>query len=371
MSLKTKGRFENRFLKSLSPYKVSSQEAWKMAEDEDVLKLDWNESTVAPSPKVLSALEAGIKGKLNWYPNVDNRELTKRLAEYAGVGIDFVQYFSSSDDLHEYVIRAFCSSEDRITIVSPTYDNFRVIAESMGALVKFFHLDSDFKFQIEDFNRHVKETDSKLVYLCNPNNPSGTEYNLEVLTNILSENPDRFFIVDEAYFEFGGHTAVPLTSKFDNLLITRTFSKAFGLASFRVGYAISDAHNIAILNKIRNPKSIAALSQAAALAALEDVAYMRNYVKEVLLAKQEFAKGLKKLGFRIHAGAGNFVLVELEKKRKSELIHFLQNQKIFLRDYSHVPRMENFFRITIGTREQMIYVTRCIQGFLESERKSA
>ncbi len=174
-----------------------------------------------------------------------------------------------------------------------------------------------------------------------------------MLIEILARHPQRFFILDEAYYEFAGRTAAPHVQAYPNFLVTRTFSKAFGLASFRVGYTLSHPDNIRVLNKVRNPKSIATLSQVAAMAALEDVPYMLRYVTEVRFAKQEFTRDLKALGYEAYASGGNFVLIQADKEHKAKLIRHLQANKIFVRDYGHVPRMENYFRITIGTREQM------------------
>ncbi len=157
MRFKPKHRFENRFVQNLAPYKVSSHEAWSLGGDKDVLKLDWNESTQSPSPKVMDALKAALKNdRLNWYPDIDNQKLTNALSRYAGVPAECVQYFASSDDLHEYAIRAFCDALDRITIVGPTYDNFRAIAESMGAEIQFFYLDQEFRFDMQAFEKHLE-----------------------------------------------------------------------------------------------------------------------------------------------------------------------------------------------------------------------
>jgi len=250
-----------------------------------------------------------------------------------------------------------------VTIISPTYDHFRVSAEIVGAKIDYYFLDNLFNFNINGFKKHISENCPKLVYICNPNNPTGTEYSLDVIKKLILNFPQTLFVVDEAYYEFGRYTSKDLVQKYSNLIITRTFSKAFGLASFRVGYAISNVENIELMNKVRNPKSVPTISQVAAIAALEDISYVNKYINQVIIARERFAKQLSNIGLKTYYGGGNFVLVELEQNNKYNLIKYLEANKIFVRDYFHIPKMENFFRITIGTVEQMDYVFEKIKRF--------
>ena len=134
--------FENKKISNISPYTLSTPEAWSFNQDDDVLKLDWNEATIKPSPKVLAKITKVLNdGKLNWYPNINNTELINKLSNYNSVKNDQVQYFASSDSLHEYIVRAFIDDSDRVLSISPTYDNFRAVAESNGAHVQFYDLD--------------------------------------------------------------------------------------------------------------------------------------------------------------------------------------------------------------------------------------
>ena len=348
--------FFNKFVKNLMPYKVSTHKAWEYIDDNDVLKLDWNESTVSPSPEVRAELEKFVSsGKMNWYPNVDNIKLRQMLADYSSVELNNVEYFGSSDALHEYIIRAFINPHDTITMVAPTYDNFRAAAESIGAHIDFFELDESngFKFEFEKFEAHVERIMPKIIYLCNPNNPTGSLYSLELIEKIIHRFNDVLFIVDEAYYEFVGVTVSELSTKYENIIVCRTFSKAFGLASFRIGYAISSLHNITGLRKIRNPKNISSYAQIAAVAALSDVQYMNDYVKEILSAKNEFINNLKSININVTGSeGGNFVLIEFGDKQ-SDVVSVLDSNKIFVRNYGHVQGMDKYTRITIGTHEQM------------------
>lgn len=358
--------FFNKYVKKLKPYKVTSHKAWEAAGD-SILKLDWNESTIPPTPKVKKELTNYIEnGLMNWYPDVDNQKLRSLLSMYSDVNTDQVEYFASSDALHEYIIRAFINPDDVITLISPTYDNFRAAAESIGATIDYFQLDpeNDFSFSFARFKDHVENVIPKIVYLCNPNNPTGTTYSVELLEQLVHRFNDVLFIIDEAYYEFVGITAAQLATSYENVVICRTFSKAFGLASFRIGYAISSEHNIVGLRKIRNPKNISSYSQLAAIAALSDIRYMQNYVDEVLKSKEFLKQELKELDIPIICSdGGNFLLVTFGEQQFYILTE-LEKTNIFLRNYGHVPGMAKYTRITVGTHEQMVYLIESLRRLI-------
>ncbi len=356
--------FANKYVKVLKPYPLVSHKAWEFENSKDVLKLDWNEATIEPSLKVKENIIKFLEnGNMQWYPDVNNKLLLEELSKYVRLPKDNIQYFASSDSLHEYIVRTFIEPEDRIVVVSPTYDNFRAVVESNGALTEFYYLDEKFNLDIEHFENYLILHRPKIVYICNPNNPTGTIYEKEMIEQLLTKFRDILFIVDEAYYEFTNNTCKDLVLDYDNLLISRTFSKAFALASFRVGYAISSAHNIKLLSKIRNPKNISTFSQIAAISVLQDVGYMQKYVIEVNKAKKYFDAELLKIGYEVFGVGGNFSFIKLDFSLKSKFITFFEENNIFVRDYGHVKGMENYFRITIGTMEQMKRVLQVISDF--------
>ncbi|ELR63770.1 Histidinol-phosphate aminotransferase [Photobacterium marinum] len=348
--------FFNKFIRSLNPYKVSSHKAWDYTSDPHMLKLDWNEATIQPTPLVSKYISEFLStGRLNWYPNVDNTELRLAIAEYVGQSIDCVEYFASSDALHEYIIRTFIYPGDKVAMIGPTYDNFRAAAQSVGADIVHFKLSKDTKFTFnkDNFTYFMNKEMPKIVYLCNPNNPTGNVYNYNLIEQLLRKYNDVLFVIDEAYYEFTEITASDLVEKFDNIVICRTFSKAFALASFRIGYAISSRHNIEGLRKVRNPKNISSCSQLAALAALHDISYTRQYVQEVNESKLWLVDRLKDMGLNVLGyEGGNFVFVDFGEKNR-EIIQKLENHKIFIRSYAHVDDMETYSRISVGTLSQM------------------
>lgn len=358
--------FHNPLIDKIKPYKLSSHKAWEIENKDPVLKLDWNEATVPPSPMVIrSIFELLEGGKLNWYPDVNNHELIEVIAKYNNVQKENIQYFASSDALHEYIVRCYVGLSERILVLSPTYDNFRAVAESNGGQIQYYNLSDNFELDFIQFSKDLKIIKPKVVYIVNPNNPTGTIHSTEDLEKIIETHSDILFIVDEAYYEFSNVTVSGLTKTHENLIVSRTFSKAFALASFRIGYAITHPKNIQIINKIRNPKNVSLFAQVAAIYAIKDIQYTLDYVTEVNNAQIKFVENLNSLNFlKPIPGGGNFVFIEFfNKKVKEDFIRFLESNNIFIRDYGHISQTEMFARITIGTENQMSRVLNVIKEF--------
>ena len=360
--------FHNPLIDKIRPYKLSSHKAWETNNKNQVLKLDWNEATIPPSPLVKQSIINLIQdGKLNWYPDVNNKELIQSIADYNDLPFENIQYFASSDSLHEYIVRCYVGQSDRILVISPTYDNFRAVAESNGGQIQFYSLSKNFDLDFIQFSKDLKLINPKVVYIVNPNNPTGTLHSSKELKILIENHPEILFIIDEAYYEFSRETVSELTKSLENLIISRTFSKAFALASFRIGYAISHPKNIQIINKIRNPKNVSLFAQVAAIEAIKDIQYTINYVAEVNKTQIQFIKALNELDFlKTIPGAGNFVFVKFFRKEiKENFILFLESKNIFIRDYGHIPDTEMFARITIGTQNQMSEFLEVIKEFIK------
>ena len=348
----------NTFIENLNPYKVASHKVWEVAAAEraQMLKLDWNEATIAPSPKVREALLQVIQDEQSFslYPNTHNHELLGLLAGYSGVQTNEIQYFASSDAAHEYVCKLVLTLGSNVLILGPTYDNFRLTCEAQGAVVHYADYTADFELVPGDLGEAIERLKPDLVYLCNPNNPSGNLLSLELISGLLNEFTESTFLVDEAYYEFSGLTAVSLMEKHSNLFISRTFSKAFALAGFRAGYMISQKENMELLNRIRNAKNFTTLTQVAIIAALKDVDYMWNYVQEVNATKVWFSEALESLGLRVFPSFGNYVLVRFSSGgERDAMFDKLAFDNIFVRSLSHHEFVKSCLRITVGTRSQM------------------
>jgi len=352
---------------SLRPYKVSAFDIW--SNNINYLKLDWNESTIPPTPMVSKAVTNLINNKsLNWYPPLLNEKLINLLADYCNVGVENVQYFSGSDSLHEYLIQTCVAPDDTTLIISPTYDNFRVVVESYGSNIVNFNLQNDFILKKRGLIEYLKEIQPKIVYICNPNNPTGTVYPKDYCERLINEFSKTLFIFDEAYYEFSGVTVSSLVSKYNNFIISRTFSKAFGLASFRIGYAIGPREIIETINKVRNPKSITHISQIAAIEALKDIDYMLEFTKEVKKSRQLMEKFFEKNRINYISGKGNYIMIKADNFDKDEIINHLFKENILVRDLGHLNQLSNYFRITLGTLDQMTRVTESLNDYLKKKK---
>lgn len=359
------------YLNSIKPYNVSSHDIWEMNEIEKkkCMKLDWNEASVPPSPKVCNRLKELVSNGdfYQWYPNTNNTKLILGISKYINVDQERVQVFASSDVLQEYIVRCWLRNGDRVLIVWPTYDNFRATAEFAGTEIAY-SLMKDFKVSAELIQKDIDDKRPKMVYICNPNNPTGMQTNRDIIEQIVKMNNTVLFLIDEAYAEFSGDTVVDLTEKYENLLVSRTFSKAFALANFRIGYLVSCKKNIEIISKVRNAKSITTFSQEAAIAALEDVEYMQKYVRNVKMAREIFLEKMKvnskKSNIYIYPSVANFLLVKLESEEmKRKFIHFMRDNYIYIRDLQQNVLSERYVRITVGTMEQMEIVADKINKF--------
>ena len=352
----------NRYLINLRPYMPVSQEIWSLPSEvwDNVLKLDWNESTIEPAPAVKKAVIDFVSSNdfFRLYPSTFNRKLIALLAQYAEVPEVNVQYFPSSDSLHEYIARLYIGVGDKVLILWPSYDNFRSTVEAAGADVVYSELGSDFTFDPNVFEQDIVKERPKLAYICNPNNPTGTLILKDQIQKLIAENPETMFLIDEAYAEFSGQSVNDLALAYDNILVTHTMSKAFGLANIRFGYLVSSVNNIDAINRIRNSKNIQTISQVAVISALENAEYMRQYVEEVIQARKWFDQTLNDVEFpdivKIYPSKSNFILIRCKDiNTRNKICYSLREERIYVRQLSQCTSVLDCIRITIGTRKQM------------------
>ncbi len=352
----------NEQLDVIKPYTVASHKIWAVGPEQrkEILKLDWNEAAIPPSPLVREKLTSLLAEDdfFHLYPSTYNESLMDALSEYCGLPEINIQYFGGSDSLHEYIVRAYLKEGDRVLVLWPSYDNFRLTAESTGARMFYGELGQDFAFDQEAFVRRIEVVKPRMVYICNPNNPTGTLLSQNTIASLLGAYENILFIVDEAYAEFAGQTVQELVLDHDNLLVTRTLSKAFGLANLRFGYLLASQRNIETISKIRNPKSINTLTQTAAEAALRDIPYMEAYVREVREARDWFAGeingGPLSSYLEAYESAGNFVLIRCRTPEIKEVLrNHWERSNIFVRDVRQSASLENCLRVTVGKKTQM------------------
>lgn len=316
-----------------------------------LMKLDSNESTVTPSPRVVAALSSYIQsGPLNWYPDVESVELIQKLSKYTGCQPTLIQTFNGSDNALETICKTFIEKNDEVILCMPSYDHFRLYAESCDAKLIYVHGQNPFEPKLSELLAALNEN-TKIVYIVNPNNPTGMMYSEKEIRKLLAKAPQALIIVDEAYYEFSGITMSHLVDEFNNLIVCRSFSKGFGLAGLRCGYIITHPDNLKWINKVRVGKNVNALAQIAATAALDDVEYMEHYVAEVKNARSWIAQKIRGLGLNVVETPANYILVNVAEPNKVE--QFLEDQLVLIRDRSQVHQLKGFLRITIGHQLMM------------------
>lgn len=359
----------NKFVRTLQPYTLSVHKVWEDLSNKNILKLDWNESVISPSPKVANALKTLFdeQTRLNWYPDTLNFDLIESLARYTRLPKEYIQYFGGSDAAHEYIIRALINPGDTIVILSPNYDNFRVHALAQGANVVNIDFYNEDSISIDYLISKLQKISPNLIYLSNPNNPTGVIFSYSEIFKITTSYPSGTFLIDEAYIEFNGISSIELVLNNPNLIISRTFSKAFGLASLRIGYIAADPNILELINRIRNPKLISLPAQISAIAALDDIDYMNSYVKIVNEALEFFTKGIIELGLYYKPGGGNFILLKFESEfNKESCLNYLEERSVYIRNLKHLKGMNTFARVTIGTKSNMEYLLLLLKEWKNS-----
>lgn len=361
----------NKYLRNISPYKTVPHKIWEVEDKSTILKLDWNEGTIPPSPKVNFAINQLLNKPdfFNLYPKTTNSEILDLLSSYTGIAAKNIQYFASSDSAHEYIAKIYIGEGDKVLISSPSYDNFRLTVQANGAQIFYSEIDSDFEFNPNNFERDIKNIKPNFVYIVNPNNPTGNILSKSYIEKLVKQNPEKMFLIDEAYYEFSKETCVDLVKKYENIIVSRTLSKAFALANFRFGYLLASESNIKSISNIRNPKNITTFAQVAAAAALSDIPYMEEYVREVKHAKEYFISEMQKFAPNIivHKSYANFLLMQFKDfKLRCDIFNYLKENNIYVRNPLHSTLLYNCLRISIGTKEQMTKVVECIERFFEN-----
>lgn len=365
-----RARFEvAHTVRAVEPYKcVSSLDDIHARPGQEPHKLDWNEATVPPSPRVIEAISAflGNTHHLNWYPVLNSTNLIERLAAFNGVPGNQLLITNGSDDALNTVCTTYINPGDPVLVASPTYQHFLVFAQSQGARIAHHYGPDPFATDVDGLIAALRRLQPKLFYLVNPNNPTGVIYSPEEIARLLDAAPDTLVIVDEAYSEFAGQSAIQLLQTYPNLLITRTFSKAYGMAGLRIGYCFAHEDVITDLQRVFNPKSVNVLAQIGAMAALADQDYLDGYVAEVTASKALMAEWFTARGFTFRSTPANYIMVKFE--RAPWVVRLLREEGVYVRDRSHMAQLAGYVRFSVGTTEQTHDVLERLEGVLERLR---
>lgn len=312
------------------------------------LRLDFNENTVGCSPAVIATLKAQLEpGALAVYPEYG--EAKESIARYFRVAPEQLLFTNGTDEAIQVFVNAYVDDGQQVLLLKPSYAMYRFYSEVAGAKVKeIAYPQPGMEFPLQEVLDAITP-DTRAVMLANPNNPTGTGISLLGIERILHRARKAVVLVDEAYYEFSGITALTEIERVPNLFVCRTFSKVFGMAAMRLGCLFSHQANIHYLHKAQSPYSVNALAVIAAQAAVEDTDYVRTYVAEVLAARELLCFGLERLGIPYVPSSANFVLGQFGA-RAIEVRDALREQAILVRDRSY--EAPGCVRITVGTREQ-------------------
>lgn len=331
-------------IRSVEPYTPGEQPR------EKVIKLNTNENPYPPAPGVTQALDALDPADFRLYPDPASSVLVRALAENYGVGEDQVFVGVGSDDVISLCFLTFFNSEKPVLFPDITYSFYKVWAGLYRIPYECPELDENFRILKEDYYR-----ENGGIIFPNPNAPTAIYEDLDFVEDILAHNRDSIVIVDEAYVDFAGKSAIELIGKYDNLIVTQTFSKARSMAGMRIGYAISNPDLIRCLNDVKYSFNSYTMSQAAIVcgaAAVEDKAYFEQTVNRIIRTREQAKEVLEKLGFELTDSRANFLFVKHPQYDGEQLFKELKDEGIYVRHWND-ERIRDYLRITVGTDEEM------------------
>lgn len=348
-------RFFSPKYDQLTPYTPGEQ-----PRDQQYIKLNTNESPFPPSPRAQMYAKKAAEG-LQLYSDPTCRALTARAAEMLGVEEEEILFTNGSDEILNFAFMAFCDGNTGAAFPDITYGFYEVFAQLNAVPYEKIPLKDDFSIDVNDYIGL-----NKTIFIANPNAPTGLILPLSDIERILAGNPDNIVVIDEAYVDFGGESAVSLIHKYENLLVTQTFSKSRSMAGARLGFGVGCKALIRDLNTIKystNPYNVNAMTMAAGLGALEDEKYFRDNCRKICENRAWTADALEKLGFSVIPSGTNFLFVRHEHKDGGWLYRTLKEKGILVRHFT-APRLNDYNRITIGSKGQMEALIHTLEEIL-------
>ena len=337
----------SRRCKSILPYTAGEQ-----PQDKSYVKLNTNECPYPPSPEVEKTLKEFDAGRLRLYPDPENKKLVSAIAARHGVSPENVFVGNGSDEVLCMCFPAFFDENDTVAYADVTYSFYKVWAHMYDVKSKKIPLDDEFKLLASDY---LSMDGVKGIIICNPNAPTGTALGRLDLLKIVETNPDKIVIVDEAYGEFASASVANRINDYPNLLVVKTFSKAYALAGARCGYALGNKALIDGLKLIKNSMNsytVNALTEAIVIAALSDKKYYAGVIDKINAQREETADALRELGFEVLPSSSNFIFAKHKVLSGSEIYFQLKENGVLVRHFKG-DRISDFVRITIGTHEEM------------------
>ena len=334
-------RFWSDFVHDLEPYVPGEQ-----PRGANLVKLNTNENPFGPSPKVIDAIKMAATDRLRLYPVPDGGMLRQTIADYHKVDLSNVFVGNGSDEVLAHVFYGLFKHQQPILFPDITYSFYPVYCQLYGIEFQTLPLAADFSLKISDYQRP-----NGGIIFPNPNAPTGRSLALTEIESLLQKNSDSVVVVDEAYIDFGGESAIPLTQGYPNLLVTQSLSKSRSLAGMRIGFAIGHADLIEALIRVKdsfNSYPLDSLAIAAGVAAFEDRRYFEDCRSKVMAERDLVSQAMQEMGFEVLPSAANFVFARHPQHQANDLAAALREKGIIVRHFNK-PRIDQFLRITIGT----------------------
>ncbi len=353
-----------RSINSINVYKGGKS---KLNNNKRVIKLSSNENPYGPSPEVIRVLKTNnINNDLNRYPEIDGSSLREAISKHFSIDSKRVILGSGSDELLLFAALAFCQDGDEILHANHGFEMYSIVSKVVGAVPKKIQEDENFNLNIEKLIAQTNEA-TKVIYIASPNNPTGTYLSRDKIVKLMNSISKNIIVVlDGAYVEYvekdDYDKGFSLTNEYENIILTRTFSKTYGLAALRVGWCYTSQKIADIINKIKPPFNTTTISQYLAIKALEDKEHIENSVKLNFEVKNWFEKELQSLNIKTRQTEGNFSLIETSVDEADKISNHLINDGIIIRRLNSY-NLPNFIRISIGTKEEMKTTIESLKKF--------
>lgn len=349
-------KYWSQTTKNLTPYVPGEQ-----PKIDGLIKLNTNENPYPPSPLAVAAIKQAADDGLRRYPDPDATDLKQAIARFHGVDIDHVFVGNSSDEVLAHTFVGLLNHDKPLLFPDITYSFYPVYCGLYGIAYQTIALADDFTLRIDDY-----AVPNGAIIFPNPNAPTGKLLALERIEALLRAHPDSVVVVDEAYVDFGGESAVALVAGYPNLLVVQTLSKSRSLAGLRVGFAIGQPHLIAGLERVKssfNSYPLDKLAIAGASAAMNDRAYFEQTCRAIVATRNNLTARLQQLGFEVIPSAANFVFARHPDHDGAHLLAALREHKVIVRHFKHA-RIDQYLRITVGTDGECDSLVRALQAIL-------
>jgi histidinol-phosphate aminotransferase len=345
------GNLFGKRLESLTRYVPGEQ-----PQDRQYVKLNTNESPFPPSPFAMRMARQAA-GNLNLYSDPESHALTEIAAQKFGVSYDNILFTNGSDEVLDFAFEAFCDADTPALFADITYGFYPIFARRNGVAYREIPLKEDFTIDVEDYIG-IKGT----VFIANPNAPTGIALSADDIERLLQADPTRVVVVDEAYVDFGAQSVLPLIHRYDNLLVTQTFSKSRSLAGARLGMGFGSRALIDALKTVKyafNPYNVNSMTAAAGIGALLDEQYFQSNVSAIQAVRADATRALTALGFSCTPSLANFIFARHNRLSGAEVYARLKERGVLVR-YFDKDRLREYVRITVGSAQEMRTLIDCL-----------